>query len=69
MDFSGAITTAAANDVGRLWWDRYNPYGPNNNLSADGTLANLTSVGLQVVENHPSSISKTASCACRPEPW
>jgi len=64
MDFGAAMSTAQSNGVGWLWWDWYNPYGPDNNLSRDGS-ANLLPVGQTVVNTHPASIRNTSVRPCR----
>jgi hypothetical protein len=63
-DFETLMQSAQANGVGWLWWDFYNPYGSENNLSQDGTKANLTVTGSAVLESHPASIRNTAKLTC-----
>ena len=65
-DFGTLMTKAQANNIGWLWWDWYNPYGSENNLSQDGTAASLTATGNTVINSHAASISKTAKLTCRP---
>lgn len=65
-DFGTLMTKAQANGIGWLWWDWYNPYGSENNLSNDGTAANLTTTGTTVLKSHAASISKTAKLTCSP---
>jgi malectin (di-glucose binding ER protein)/cellulase (glycosyl hydrolase family 5) len=71
-DFQTLMTAAQVNHIGWLWWDWYNPYGSENNLSNDGTVDNLTPTGKTVVKDHLASISKTARLTCsgtsEPEP-
>jgi hypothetical protein len=64
MDYPAAMTAAQQNQVGWLWWDWYNPFGRTDNLTADGTAANLTTVGREVVNDHPAGIRATARKAC-----
>jgi hypothetical protein len=64
-DFGALMNLAEADGVGWLWWDWYNPYGSDNNLSRDGGPDALTSVGRSVVDTHAASIAKTARLACR----
>lgn len=66
MDYEAAISAAQTEGLGWLWWDWYNPYGPQNNLSEDGSSANLTEVGQTVVRSHPASIARTSSLPCKP---
>jgi hypothetical protein len=63
-DYGTLMQAAEANGVGWLWWDFYNPYGAENNLTVDGTLGNLTATGAAVLETHEASIAKTAKLAC-----
>jgi hypothetical protein len=69
-DFGTLMTKAQQGGIGWLWWDWYNPYGSENNLSQDGTAANLTTTGNTVVKSHAASISKTAKLRCsKPGPF
>jgi len=63
-DYGTLMSKAQANGIGWLWWDWYNPYGSENNLSQDGTFANLTTTGSQVLKSHAASIAKTAKLTC-----
>ena len=63
-DYGPAMSEAQARGVGWLWWDWFNPYGRDNNLTRDGTRANLTATGVTVVESHPASIRNTALKIC-----
>jgi hypothetical protein len=64
MDYQEALTEAHRYGVGWLWWNWYNPFGPSAfNLSADGTMAGLTSHGQVVVQTHPNGFH-TAVKAC-----
>jgi len=63
-DYGTLMQAAQENGVGWLWWDFYNPYGAENNLTEDGTRANATSTGADVLVNHSASIARTAKLAC-----
>lgn len=58
------MNLAQANGVPWLWWDWYNPYGTDNNLSLDGSADNLTVTGRLVVNTHAASVANTARLAC-----
>jgi len=63
-DYGTLMQGAEENGIGWLWWDFYNPYGAENNLSEDGTADNLTATGSDVLESHHASIANTARRAC-----
>jgi len=63
-DYGTLMRGAQENGIGWLWWDFYNPYGAENNLSQDGTADNLTYTGNIVLESHVASIANTAQRAC-----
>ena len=63
-DYGALMRGAEENGIGWLWWDFYNPYGAENNLSEDGSADNLTFTGADVLESHPASIANTAQRAC-----
>ena len=63
-DYGTLMQAAEENGVGWLWWDFYNPYGAENNLTVDGTLDNLTETGAAVLQTHDASIANTAKLAC-----
>lgn len=63
-DYGTLMRGAEENGIGWLWWDFYNPYGAENNLSQDGTADNLTYTGAVVIESHVASIANTAQRAC-----
>jgi hypothetical protein len=63
-DYGTLMQGAEDNGIGWLWWDFYNPYGAENNLSEDGTAANLTATGSDVLESHDASVANTAKRAC-----
>ena len=63
-DYGTLMRGAEENGIGWLWWDFYNPYGAENNLSEDGSANNLTSTGADVLKNHSASIANTAKLAC-----
>jgi hypothetical protein len=64
-DYGALMRGAEENGIGWLWWDFYNPYGAENNLSEDGSAENLTFTGADVLESHDASIANTAERACR----
>ena len=63
-DYGTLMRGAEEHGIGWLWWDFYNPYGTENNLSNDGTAHNLTYTGNVVIESHAASIANTAQPAC-----
>jgi hypothetical protein len=63
-DFSTLMNATEANGIGWLWWDWYNPYGNENNLTQDGSVNNLTATGRTVINTHPASVKNTAKRAC-----
>jgi hypothetical protein len=63
-DFGALMSAAEAHGVGWLWWDWYNPYGNENDLSEDGSAASLTATGTTVMRSHPASAQKTAQPVC-----
>jgi hypothetical protein len=63
-DFQTLMAATEANGIGWLWWDWYNPYGNENNLTHDGSVDNLTPTGRTVVETHSASVRNTANKAC-----
>jgi hypothetical protein len=63
-DYGTLMQGAEENGIGWLWWDFYNPYGAENNLSEDGTADNLTATGSDVLESHDASVANTARRAC-----
>lgn len=64
-DFGTLLTATEANDIGWLWWDWYNPYGDENNLTEDGSSSRLTPTGQTVVSTHGASVRNTSRLACR----
>jgi hypothetical protein len=66
-DYGTLMTEAQAHGIGWLWWDFYNPYGSENNLSRDGSSGSLTSTGSNVINTHAASIAKTAHLTCSEE--
>jgi hypothetical protein len=66
-DYGTLMTGAQANGIGWLWWDFYNPYGSENNLSNNGTAGSLTATGNIVINTHAASIAKTAHLTCSEE--
>jgi hypothetical protein len=67
-EYGTLMTKAQANGIGWLWWDFFNPYGWENNLSEDGTASNLTATGADVLLSHPASIANTSHLACSAAP-
>jgi mannan endo-1,4-beta-mannosidase len=63
-DFQTLMAATQANGIGWLWWDWYNPYGNENNLTNDGSADNLTATGQTVVQSHAASVRNTARFAC-----
>jgi Malectin domain len=63
-DYGQLMAAAEANDISWLWWDWYNPYGSENNLSRDGTAGHLTPTGTIVVNSHAASMANTAVLTC-----
>lgn len=66
-DFGFLLSRAEEHGVGWLWWDWYNPYGNENNLTRDGSAERLTSTGEIVLRSHPASVARTAQRACANE--
>jgi hypothetical protein len=69
-DYGTLMTKAQQHGIGWLWWDWFNPYGSENNLSTDGSADHLTSTGANVINNHAASIASTAhpTCSAQDEP-
>jgi hypothetical protein len=63
-DYGLLMTLAERNDIGWLWWDWFNPYGAENNLSQNGSSGSLTATGRVVVNTHAASIANTSRMAC-----
>lgn len=63
-DFGALMSATEAHGIGWLWWDWYNPYGNENNLTEDGSAARLTPTGSAVVSTHAASVQNTARLAC-----
>jgi hypothetical protein len=63
-DYGTLLTATAKNGVGWLWWDWYNPYGSENNLTVNGDAASLTQTGNDVVHGHAASVANTAKLHC-----
>lgn len=68
LDYQAMMETAAAHELGWLWWDFYNPFGRKNNATADGTATNLTAPGAVVVHGSPYGIEHSSARACTPGP-
>jgi mannan endo-1,4-beta-mannosidase len=63
-DFESAMAAAERHGLGWLWWNYYNPFWRENDLSRDGFRARLTDVGRIVIQDGPASIGRTARKAC-----
>lgn len=63
-DFGALMSATEAHGIGWLWWDWYNPYGDENNLTEDGSAARLTPTGDTVINSHSASVKNTAELAC-----
>lgn len=63
-DFTMLLSGTQANGVGWLWWDWYNPYGNENNLTSNGRSNALTPTGEIVLRSHAASIANTSKRRC-----
>jgi hypothetical protein len=63
-DFAALMTETEAHGVGWLWWDWYNPYGNENNLTENGSVDRLTATGTLVVKSHAASVQNTSKRVC-----
>jgi hypothetical protein len=63
-DYGTLMSATETHGIGWLWWDWYNPYGSENNLTVDGTAAQLTVTGNSVIETHSASVQNTAERVC-----
>jgi hypothetical protein len=63
-DYGTLLAATEAHGVGWLWWDWYNPYGSENNLTNDGTASHLTTTGSTVLATHAASVKNTAKQIC-----
>jgi mannan endo-1,4-beta-mannosidase len=63
-DFATLMTKTQEHGVGWLWWDWYNPYGNENNLTQDGSTTNLTATGNTVLNTHAASVKNTSQRVC-----
>jgi hypothetical protein len=63
-DYGTLMSATQAHGVGWLWWDWYNPYGSENNLTEDGTATQLTATGRSVIETHAASVENTTHLVC-----
>jgi mannan endo-1,4-beta-mannosidase len=63
-DYGTLLTATAKNGIGWLWWDWYNPYGSENNLTENGEATRLTDTGNDVVHGHAASVANTAKLPC-----
>jgi hypothetical protein len=63
-DFGTLMNEAEVHGIGWLWWDWFNPYGAENNLSTDGSVNHLTTTGNTVVNTHSASLANSARYTC-----
>jgi hypothetical protein len=63
-DYGTLLTATQQNGIGWLWWDWYNPYGNENDLTVDGSRGSLTDTGRVVMVDHAASVRNTARLAC-----
>jgi hypothetical protein len=63
-DYGTLMSATAAHEIGWLWWDWYNPYGSENNLTEDGTATQLTATGESVIDAHAASVKNTSQRVC-----
>jgi len=63
-DFAMLLSGTQASGVGWLWWDWYNPYGNENNLTNNGSAGSLTPTGQIVIRSHAASIANTGKRRC-----
>ena len=63
-DYATLLSATAANGIGWLWWDWYNPYGNENNLTENGQASQLTDTGSHVVDGHAASVKNTSTLPC-----
>jgi hypothetical protein len=66
-DFGTLMNEAEVHGIGWLWWDWFNPYGTENNLSSDGSADHLTATGNTVVNTHTASLANTGRYTCNAE--
>ena len=65
MDYAAVMAAAEQEGMSWLWWNFWNAWDSmGNNASNDGTAANLTATGRQVIESDPNSIKRTSKKAC-----
>jgi mannan endo-1,4-beta-mannosidase len=63
-DYGTLLTATQQSGIGWLWWDWYNPYGNENDLTIDGSRGSLTDTGRVVMVDHAASVRNTARLAC-----
>lgn len=63
-DYGSLLSATEQHGIGWLWWDWFNPYGNENNLTENGEASRLTPTGQTVVNTHAASVQKTARLAC-----
>jgi hypothetical protein len=67
LDYGSLMNDAKSYGIGWLWWDwRLIGDDRTNDLSKDGTYANLSSLGSDVVSGQAAGIAKSSVKACRP---
>lgn len=67
-DFGALLSGTAAHGIGWLWWDWFNPYGNENNLTEDGSATRLTPTGVTVINEHAASVRNTSRLPCAAAP-
>ena len=63
-DFGTLMAATEQHGVGWLWWDWFNPYGNENNLTNNGSASDLTPTGSTVLDSHAASVKNTAQRVC-----
>lgn len=63
-DYGTLMSATQTHGVGWLWWDWFNPYGNENNLTDNGSATALTATGSSVIKTHAASVENTAQLSC-----
>jgi hypothetical protein len=63
-DYGTLMSATETHGIGWLWWDWYNPYGRENNLTDNGSATALTATGTSVIKTHAASVENTAKLSC-----
>jgi hypothetical protein len=63
-DYGTLMSATQTHGVGWLWWDWFNPYGNENNLTDNGSATALTATGNSVIKTHAASVKNTAKPSC-----